>query len=232
MDRKLNELLRSKASAETIHLLGEGYDYSIDKYGALCTATWYSCSDFVRHAVSKGASVNKEGPNGTPLGIAASMGDLTLTKFFLERGASLDQIDKRGRTALACAAGHGKIPIVKLLIKAGADLAGALSAATDGSYENVVKLLLDAKAPVNEVVDPHMAMPPLLLACAKGKKKGSNIALLLLDAGADASYVRASDGMSAMKFALWGQCDSKVFSELERRGAPLPDEGFPVIRLA
>ena len=231
MDRQLNQLLGERASGAGIQLLGDSYDYSTDTYEALCTATWYSCDDFVYHAVSKGASVNKEGLNGTPLGIAASMGNLALTKFFIEHGATIDQRDERGRTALSSAAGHGKLPLVKLLIHAGADLSGALSAAVDGAYENVVKVLLEAKAPVNEIVDSELAMPPLLLACAKGKKKGSSIALLLLGAGADASYVRSSDGMSAVKFALWGQCDQKVFAELQKRGAPPPEEGFPVIRL-
>lgn len=231
MNSQLNELLRNRATAKSVELLGDDYDYSADKDGGLCTATWYSCNDFVHHAVSRGASVNKEGLNGTPLGIAASMGNLALAKFFIDRGAIIDQLDKRGRTALSHAAGHGKIPVVKLLVQAGADLSGALSAAVDGGYENIVKLLLEARAPVNEIIDPDLAMPPLLLACAKGKKKGSSIALLLLNAGADASYVRLDDGMSAVKFALWGQCDSKVFAELDKRGAPPAEEAFPVIRL-
>lgn len=227
----LNNLLREKSAAESIQLLGNGYDYSSDEYGALNAAIWYSCNDFVNYAVSKGAPINKEGLNGTPLGIASLMGNLKLVEFLIANGADIDQQDKYGDTAISKAAGQGNHTIIKLLIKANANLFGALSKAVDGGYVNIVKVLLQANAPVNEIADTAYQMTPLLRACSKGKKKGSSIALLLLDAGADASYVRQSDGMSAIKFALWGQCDQHVLLELQKRGAPLPEKDFKIIRL-
>src|SRR5262245_56893753 len=118
----LNDLLRSKDTASAIRLLGDDYDFKTDPRDALGAATWYSCNDFVYHAVSKGGSVHAETGNGTLLGIASSMGNVRLVKFFIEHGAKINQLDKYGRSALVCAAGSGKFPVVKLLVTAGADL--------------------------------------------------------------------------------------------------------------
>ena len=41
-----------------------------------------------------------------------------------------------------------------------------------------------------------------MTACLNGKSKGSKVALMLLQAGADATVVRADDEMTALKFAV------------------------------
>jgi ankyrin repeat protein len=74
-------------------------------------------------------------------------------------------------------------------------------------------------------------MTPLMCACSKGKKKGSEAALLLIERGALATYTREADGMTALKFALWGQCNNDVLEALRAAGAEIPEAGFPIVLL-
>lgn len=43
---------------------------------------------------------------------------------------------------------------------------------------------------------------PLMNACLSGQIKGSKVAMMLIEAGADVKFVRKSDGMTALKFAV------------------------------
>jgi ankyrin repeat protein len=61
---------------------------------------------------------------------------------------------------------------------------------------------------------------PLMTACLAGKTKGSKIALMLLRAGADATIVRADDGMTALKFAV-KRSTPEVLQALIDAGAPV-----------
>ena len=117
---------------------------------------------------------------------------------------NIDGVDSRfGRTALTAASSAGSKKTVEFLLKNGADLNKAC----------------------------NIEMTPLMHACHKGKKKGSEVALLLLKHGADAKYIRESDGMSAIKFAYWGQCTPEVFEQLIGAGATPPESDFRNIRL-
>ena len=101
-------------------------------------------------------------------------------------------------------------------------------AASQGSLRTV-EFLLDHGADVN-LVDRN-DMTPLMCACSTGKKKGSSVALKLLSQGANATYVREDDGMTAYMFALWGQCLPEVFDALKAAGAQPPGPDFPILRL-
>lgn len=135
---------------------------------------------------------------------AAGKGDIKMMKSALSEVASVDEQEPwYGRTALHCAADSGSIKAVEFLITAGASLN-----------------LLDENR-----------MTPLMCACSTGKIKGSKAALLLLYHGADALYVRESDGMNAMKFALWGRCSTEVIEQLRSKGANYPEPDFPIVHL-
>ena len=124
-------------------------------------------------------------------------------KLLLKAGARINWCDERYRqTALNCAAGHGLTRSVKFLIEQGADL----------NARN------------------HHDMTPLMCACFKGGKKGSAVALLLIEAGADVIAVREADGKTAIQWALAG-CEPDVVQALEQRGATLPKAGFRVHRI-
>src|SRR5262249_24757370 len=59
---------------------------------------------------------------------------------------------------------------------------------------------------------------PLMCACSCGGPDGGRVALLLLNAGADATVVRQSDEMTALKFAAKG-CEPEVIQALIAKGA-------------
>jgi ankyrin repeat protein len=105
----------------------------------------------------------------------------------------------------------------------------ALHAAADGGSKKVAEYLIASGAELN-VLDKDM-MTPLMSACAKGKENGSGVALLLLEKGANACYMREADGMDAMKFALWGRCTDEVIKQLQILGARQPGADFRIVNL-
>jgi ankyrin repeat protein len=106
---------------------------------------------------------------------------------FREMGLLLgDQVDVNGvssgvhgGTALNLAARLGLFRSTDWLIRAGADLN-----TTDADD-----------------------LTPLMAACSLGRAKGTRVALRLIEAGADVRHVRASDGMTALKFAAGGSAE-------------------------
>lgn len=61
-------------------------------------------------------------------------------------------------------------------------------------------------------------MTPLMVACCDGQVKGSKIALKLIANGANVNYVRESDEMTALKFAV-GSCKPEVIQALIEKKA-------------
>jgi ankyrin repeat protein len=93
-------------------------------------------------------------------------------------------------TALHIAARYGLVRPAELLVSSGAALD-----------------LLDG-----------LDLTPLMCACSCGSLDGSRIAMLLLSAGADATVVRQSDEMTALKFAA-EDCQPAVIQALIDKGA-------------
>jgi len=123
--------------------------------------------------------------------IAAANSLLREMKLMLADGHDINAIAPYcGGTALNTAAGYGFIRSVEFLIGAGANLN-----ATDKND-----------------------LTALMSACSIGKKKGSRVAMRLIEAGADVKYVRASDEMTALKFAV-ESCPAEVIQALIDHGA-------------
>lgn len=152
----------------------------------------------------------------------------------------IDNLLKYYRTkedAFVGAGGSSKRDVLEFLLKDGVDVnckdshfgdTALHRAASMGSVKTVA-FLLDRGAAI-DVLDGNR-LTPLANACSKGKKMGSAVALLLLRRGADAKYVRESDGMTAYKFGLWGQCLQEVFDALEQAGAEKPGTDFRIIQV-
>lgn len=108
--------------------------------------------------------------------------------------------------AFVYAAAHANVQAMKSLIADGVNInaqpsgASALHEAARLGILTSVKLLIAAGADLN--LPDKEDTTPLMTACLHGKTKGSQIALLLLKAGADATIVRADDEMTALKFAV------------------------------
>ncbi|XP_028971649.2 ankyrin repeat domain-containing protein 50 [Esox lucius] len=187
--------LRSAAwggHTEAVHMLletGAEVDQS-DAEGrtALRAAAWGGHEEILLTLLDHGGQVDKADREGrTPLIAAAYMGHREAVEILLDRGAEVDLADGDGRTALSVAAlcvptvagvkGYGDV--ASLLLERGANpghrdkdgMTPLLLAASEG-HEEVVELLLEAGADVDESAGPRAtataAVTPLLAAAAMG----------------------------------------------------------------
>jgi len=124
------------------------------------------------------------------LGVASANSMLKEMRLLLDDGTDIDGEGSTGFTALTTAAYHGLIRSVDMLLDRGA------------------KVDLPAWADLT----------PLMFACSIGKVKGSRVALRLIEANADVTYVRKSDDMTALKFAV-EDCTPDVIQALIDNGA-------------
>jgi len=125
------------------------------------------------------------------LGIAAANSLFKEMQLLLDEGVDIDGIaDYSKSTALATAAGLGLIRSVNFLLERGADID------RPGCFD----------------------LTPLMQACSIGKAKGSRVALRLIEANADVRYIRKSDEMTALKFAV-KECSPEVIQALIDSGA-------------
>ena len=125
--------------------------------------------------------------------------------------------------ALSMAAASSKVREMGLLLADGVDINGiapccsATALATAAGYGLIrsVNFLIEAGADLN--IRDGMDLTPLMSACSLGKAKGSQVAMRLIEAGADVKYVR-DDEMTALKFAA-KDCQPEVIQALIDRGA-------------
>jgi ankyrin repeat protein len=126
--------------------------------------------------------------------------------------------------ALSIAAANSMLKELKLLLNDGVDVNGiaeycggtALHTAARLGVFRPVEVLLSSGADL-DLIDRDQ-MTALMRACSGGKVKGGRIAMRLIEAGADVRYVRAADGMTALKFAA-RSCAAEIVQALIDRGA-------------
>ncbi|KAM9851000.1 uncharacterized protein ankrd50l [Aulostomus maculatus] len=160
---------------------------------ALRAAAWGGHEETVLTLLDYGAEVDKADCKGrTPLIAAAYMGHHEVVEILLDHNAEVDLADGDGRTALSVAAlcvptaagtkGYGEVAC--LLLERGADpghrdhdgMTPLLLAAYEG-HDDIVELLLEAGADVDETAGPSGSAPaaaavtPLLAAAAMGHMK-------------------------------------------------------------
>lgn len=133
-------------------------------------------------------------------------------------GADMDaKVGPQQRTPIDYAAMGGHLPIVRILIKAGAGREGGVTcglsplvAAVRGGHVKTVEFLLEAGAPVNDVW-PKTGESPLLTAVLAGNVKLVNC---LLAAGANPSLPAGDEGLSVLQTAKNMQL-SAIIKKLE-----------------
>lgn len=128
----------------------------------------------------------KRNESATPLMMAAEKGDIVGVQQRLAAGDNLNLTDAQGETALykACAASH--VDVVKLLIKAKADVNIAtkyggetpLIVAAEKGYDDIITLLIKAKAAINPKPQPELDHQSALMAAAS-KGHASTVRILI-----------------------------------------------------
>ena len=137
--------------------------------------------------------------HGDPLQIAASLGDLTLTKVLLDAGADVDSAPSpfKGRTALQAAICSGNLILVRYLLNAGAfvdspaannDGRTALQQAAEVGELIMIKYLLVHGANIDGHPSPVYGMTALVAAIKSGDEKSVH---RLIIAGADINHPSA-----------------------------------------
>jgi uncharacterized protein len=141
-------------------------------------------------------------------------------------GISANSLQEAFRIAVA----RNQTKEIKLLLKDGADVNAkrgefegdtALHFAAFQLMPKLVELLIANGASL-DAIDKN-GLTPLMNACSRGGVKGGQIALKLIEAGANVSYVRESDGQTALKFAVGNfvskSCSANVVQAVIDNGA-------------
>jgi ankyrin repeat protein len=135
---------------------------------------------------------------------------------------------------LVAASAAGDLGTIKKLVAEGVNPnfpdtrwgATPLHVAAAAGHLPVVTYLVQRSANLNS--RDESGMTPLMSACSAGHNA---VVLTLLNARADVRFERPEDGMSALKFALWGRCSRKVIKALLSKGASVPEPGFVIVHL-
>uniref|UniRef100_A0AAX7SLX2 Tetratricopeptide repeat, ankyrin repeat and coiled-coil containing 1a n=1 Tax=Astatotilapia calliptera TaxID=8154 RepID=A0AAX7SLX2_ASTCA len=121
---------------------------------------------------------------------AAGRGRLEMCAFLLERGAGLEEANRRGMVPLLSATKHGHTQVAELLLKQGADIdatdkqgRSALILAASEGHASTVELLLSKGASLSSA--DQEGLTALSWACMKGQKGAVQV---LMEAGADLNH--------------------------------------------
>lgn len=165
-------------------LVSKGADIKATDENGMTAFFWSKDHPEVQAYLNEQAIAAKE--SVTPLMMAAKNGDIEGVQQRLAAGDDLNLTDTRGETALykACAASH--IDVVKLLIKAKADVNIATKyggetpvvVAAEKGYDDIVTLLIKAKAAINPKPQPYLDHQTALMAAAS-KGHASTVRLLI-----------------------------------------------------
>ena len=101
--------------------------------------------------------MNSEPRRKLPIHLAASSGHAGTVQVLIDAGSVLDDVDKFGRSPLLWATTGRHVEVVKVLLQAGASVTSqgnwhALHEACKKGYTELVEMLIDAAAPVNNPV--------------------------------------------------------------------------------
>src|SRR4029453_13428214 len=121
----LSEAFRLKDSKALIALLKSGCDVQPDPEELLLKAAHYGNEEVLQAALEAGIHPDSHGA----LAWACGSGKLGPIKKLIAAGADVNRKSELGSTPVTKAAGAGKVDQLKLLIKHGAKLDGALLAA-------------------------------------------------------------------------------------------------------
>jgi ankyrin repeat protein len=196
-DKGYPNLIRTSLREDSqIHIRGERYHYPL--FAALAsgnketiTALLNSASSIMNDIdITEGLKNRKDlkgYKNRTPLSWAAQEGRLDITRYLLEIGLSINELDSGGRRGLSRASENGHEAVTTLLIEKGADInisdqsgLTALHYASKMGHEAVAKLLIEEGADIN--ISDQSGLTALHYASKMGHEA---VARLLIEKGAN-----------------------------------------------
>ncbi|KAH6613402.1 ankyrin repeat-containing domain protein [Chaetomium tenue] len=169
----------------------------------LCAALSNRSYELARLLLDKGADPNENYRASSPLGIAASHGEVEMVRCLILAGADVNSRSDVGVSALETAASQGNAEVVNLLIDGGATLDGidgtrALERAVVCSFLDLVKLFLAKGVSPNRPSTAYVTgQSALQRAITTRRPINYDIIRLLLDYGADVKV----DGGSCLQAA-------------------------------
>ncbi len=182
----LDEAVRARNTALVRLLVQKGAEVRIESWEASLLHKFDSCSDEyylgnVQFVIDYGEDVNKEfwhGMHRTLLDNVIAVGDLAAAQRVLQAGARVNYIPRCCATPLQAAAGYGNAEMVKLLIRAGANIDAPMGLSHIDALEEIS-------------IDSRVCglLTPLQIALAEGRIA---VAEILLQYGADVNGFDAS----------------------------------------
>ncbi|XP_016396902.1 protein TANC1-like [Sinocyclocheilus rhinocerous] len=169
-------------------------------------------------------------PNGCSLTAAAGRGKMEVCSFLLERGAQVQQVNRRGACALFCAVRQGHWQIADLLLQHGADVNVSdkqgrtllMVAACEGHLSTADFLL--SKGGSLGSVDKE-GLTPLSWACLKGHK---NVVQFLVEKGAVIDHSDKNGRTPLDLAAFYGDAD--IVHYLVEKGAVIEHVDYSGMR--
>ncbi len=193
-------ILAATDSAKTQLLLAKGANVNVrseDGRTALHVAAMSGETAIVKRLLDAGASVNFNGGD-SPLVLAALSGNVELVQMLIDAGAPVTR--QAGVNAMIAATAAGCTICLDVIAEEAEPVALglALDAAADMGSIEVVKHLLDKRAPI-EAHDLFGGATPLMLAAASEREAVAKVRLLL-ERGADRT-AKSDLGDTALDFA-------------------------------
>lgn len=153
-------------------------------------------------------SLDTQASDSSPRRKAIIDDDLVTAKSLIEDGVDANQLDEEGWSPLALATSHRRIPIMKMLVEAGAYLDQGTSFGTAAIFHaasgpdqstEALQLLIEAGADITEPLD-NDGRSPLQQAIIENL---TDKVRLLLEAGADVHYEDHMMGVTPFFTPAW-----------------------------
>jgi ankyrin repeat protein len=180
----------------------------------------------IKRLISNGVSVDpKDGHGRTPLMVAGYKRNGVAARALIDAGANLNALDDDQYDLLTIASVLNDIKMVKLAIEAGANTGlvtspyegTALIAAAHLGHVDVVRALIDGKAPLDHVNNLGWTALIEAIVLGDGGQRHTAIVRALIDAGADLN-LPDRNGTTPLQLAMQRDYDA-IVNILRRAGA-------------
>jgi ankyrin repeat protein len=200
----------------------------LERYEGLHAAAARGDVGSIERLISAGASAESRDRHGrTPLMVAGYKRSRAAAEVLIGAGANLNALDNDQYDLLTISAVLNDLEMVKLAIASGADTklitspyeGTALIAAAHLGHVDVVRALIDGKAPLDHVNNLGWTALIEAIVLGDGGPRHTAIVRALIDAGADPNL---PDGYGKTPLALARQLDHEAIAEIIRQAGGRP----------